>query len=291
MNNQIRKTDLISSSQVGYRLALGILGMAFPIILLIGGALDGQEIQTSISAYYHLNTSPGPYIPTMRDIFVGVLFVIGVALYFYQGYEKKAGEPYSDNSVANVAGIAAIVVALSPTDSGADVLAPIHSLAAGVFFLAITYFCWKVFTRGSQNNDIYKRCAIIMAGALVAIVVVAKLFPHLVEDWKAVFWLESLAVATFGYAWWVKAATPVASVLKHGPKKAAAMSLSALATEPAEEPAAEPEEESASEEEAAAIPLPNLSEEPLEELPAEAAEEEAGEEEKAGKPPDDRSPK
>lgn len=52
--------------------------------------------------------------------------------------------------MANVAGIAAIVVALLLTDSSIDVLAPIHSLA---------------------------------------------------EDWKALFWLESLAVATFGYAW------------------------------------------------------------------------------------------
>lgn len=231
MNNQTKKTDLIPSSQVAYRMALGVLGMSFPFILWLGGALDGEGIQTSLSAYYYLAGSPAAYIPTARDIFVGVLFVIGVALYFYQGYEKKEDEPVSDNTVANIAGIAAFVVALSPTGSSDNVGAPIHSTAAAVFFLAITYFCWFVFTRGpkseakKKSNKIYKTCAVIMLSCIVLMAVIKVRFPDLIEDWNSVFWLESVALVAFGYAWWVKAATPVATILKHGPKKAIAVAL------------------------------------------------------------------
>lgn len=215
MNTQGNADEMVPLSQVTFRVAIGLLGMSFPIILLAGGLLYGDGIQTSISAYYHLGTSEAPYLPTMRDIFVGVLFVIGIALYFYKGYEKKAEEPLSDDLVATVAGLCAIGVALSPTESGAEPHALIHTAFATIFFLALTYFSGFIFTRTGASGQmsegkkkrikIYRFCAAVMAVSLILAAVVTFWFPDLKTDWNAIFWLESIAVTAFGYSWWVKA--------------------------------------------------------------------------------------
>ena len=56
----------IKGSYLEFRRAIGILGMALPFILLIGGFIFGNNsLQYSLSHYYHTN---------MRDFFVGLLF-------------------------------------------------------------------------------------------------------------------------------------------------------------------------------------------------------------------------
>ena len=148
-----------------------------------------------------------------------------------------------------------------------------------------------------------------MLAALVLIAIISKYFPDLKTDYNAVFWLESIAVFTFGYAWWKKAATPVvelsmvraitAALSKGAPAEEAVASYNLPTTEeelaPEEEEAAPEEEELAAEEEEAeeelaAIPLPDLTEELAPESaeePAEEADEEAGDDDE---PPGDRSP-
>ena len=236
MNDQISGADLIALDQVTFRKALGMLGMSFPFILLIGGLLFDGRIGTSISAYYHFVAPPDAYHPAMRDVFVGVLFLIGLSLIFYQGYEKKIDEPFSDNLIANVAGISAIAVALIPTDDtegiSVDIIGDIHLAFATVFFVALTYICWSVFTRTDKrektsvekkrkkkSNQIYRICARIMATALVLIAVVSIWLPDLQDDYYAVFVLESIAVFFFGLAWWIKADTSLWTLLKMGLKK------------------------------------------------------------------------
>lgn len=227
MNDQTSQSDMIALSQVTFRAALGILGMWLPAILLAGGLIFHRSVETSISAYYHLGPPAGAYHPAMGDIFVGFLFLMGLALIFYQGYQKKDDERVSDNQIGNVAGISAIAVALIPTDDTkgftVDIVGDVHFAFAALFFVCLIIFCWSVFTRSDQaeadwkegkrrRNRIYKRCAIIMGVAIVLIAVVSFLFPALKEEYKAVFWLESVAVMTFGYAWWVKANTTYSEV-------------------------------------------------------------------------------
>ncbi len=232
MNDQISGAGLIALDQVTFRKALGILGMSLPFILLIGGLLFYDQIGTSISAYYHFGASPDAYHPAMRDVFVGVLFLIGLSLIFYQGY-KKLNEPFSDDLITNVAGISAIAVALIPTNDAIGVLddkiGDIHLAFATVFFVALTYICWSVFTRTDRpgkmsdgkkkRNQIYRICARIMATALVLIAVVSLWLPDLKDDYYAVFVLESIAVFFFGLAWWIKADTSLWTLLRKGLKK------------------------------------------------------------------------
>ena len=75
--------DELVLSYLRVRQALGILGMVFPVLLIAGGLIAQHGVAPSVSDYYHT---------TMRDIFVGCLFAIGVFLISYKGYRRKAGE-------------------------------------------------------------------------------------------------------------------------------------------------------------------------------------------------------
>ena len=85
-----KPTDPQLISYLMLRKTIGILGLAFPIALIIGSvAFFGcQEVQGSISAYYHTD---------MRNLFVGVLCAIGLFLFTYTGYDS------TDATAGNIA--------------------------------------------------------------------------------------------------------------------------------------------------------------------------------------------
>src|SRR5688572_6066749 len=65
------------------RLGLGVLAVAFPLVLVIGGKLWADlDLQDSMSRYYHATRSGR----SMRDWFVGILFAMGAVLYLYKGF-------------------------------------------------------------------------------------------------------------------------------------------------------------------------------------------------------------
>ena len=74
------------------RVGIGVIGLALPVLLWLGGKfLDGMPLRGSMSAYY--------YSPTMRNVFVGILFAIGVGLYLYKGFSTK--ENWALNAAAS----------------------------------------------------------------------------------------------------------------------------------------------------------------------------------------------
>lgn len=123
------------------RNGIGALGLAFPLVLLIGAGLD--HIQGSLSAYYHFSpANPDHYgAGAMRDAFVGMLCAIGAFLLFYRGYTLW------EDLALNVAGIAAVLIALLPMDWPADysqsttTTAKLHCICAALFFVMIAYVC------------------------------------------------------------------------------------------------------------------------------------------------------
>lgn len=131
----------VSTSYVIMRNGIGVLGFALPIVLIVGGGLD--HIQSSLSAYYHFSEAqPAQYgSGTMRDVFVGILCSIGAFLFFYRGHSLQ------EDVALNVAGIAAVLVALFPMDWPANSVAEsstsaeLHSVCATAFFLMIAYVC------------------------------------------------------------------------------------------------------------------------------------------------------
>jgi hypothetical protein len=147
--------DSISRSYFLMRTLVGVLGLALPILLLLGDlALNADEfkLRGSLSAYYHSGA---------RDVFVSILTATGILLVTY-----KITELNRDNLLSFIAGIAAIGVAFLPTGipSGVNAsLTPLqeklgegltkglHYGCAGLFILALGLLCYD-FARRERNR-------------------------------------------------------------------------------------------------------------------------------------------
>ena len=205
-------------SYLTLRKAVGILGLSFPIVLVAGSFIAGncQEIQSSISAYYHTG---------MRDLFVGILCSIALFLYTYKGYNQM------DTIAGNLAGIFALGVAFFPTSIAGPlsacipepidnhVIDTIHYASAAGLFLVLSYFSLFLFTKSDgkpskmklKRNKIYRVCGYIMLGSIVLIAAYS-ICGHYerckaLEQYAPVFWMETIAVWAFGLSWLTKGKT------------------------------------------------------------------------------------
>lgn len=183
---------------------VGFLGIFLPVILLVGNVLFIGTIspEESISHYY--------YTP-MRDVFVGVLFCVGLFMCFYTGYSKK------ENIITNVAGVSAFLVALLPTKNddavvsslGSGIIDPngigsLHYIAAGLLFGCMTYMCFRVFTENGRRSSsvpkwLFYLYGNVMALSCLAIALQDKIF--MAEISNLTFYGETVALVAFGSAW------------------------------------------------------------------------------------------
>lgn len=194
-------------SYLGLRKAIGIIGISLPFVLALGKMLlEGPGIQSSISAYYYTD---------MRDVFVGSLCAIAVFMMSYKGYDRR------DGLAGNLACVFAIGVALFPATPGgngalqAPLIGAIHIICAFSFFLTLAYFSLVLFRktdpnrqpsrRKLQRNRVYTACGYIILASIAMIAILA-LLPHEapIKKLEPYFWLESLAVVSFGISWLTK---------------------------------------------------------------------------------------
>ncbi|MFT5351189.1 MAG: hypothetical protein ACI9MF_002010 [Gammaproteobacteria bacterium] len=187
---------------------VGLLGMAMPWVLwFCGGLFFNIDLQPSMSAYAHT---------AMLPMFSGSLWVIGVFLIAYEGFHR------SDDIIASIAGFAALGVSFFPTnfvDKHPCTFswdAPlIHVISAGFYFGSLAYMSYFQFTktnckagnigpRKKRRNRVYRVSAIVMVGAVVALIV-ENIFVVKPESLpNAMFWAEAIAISAFGVAWYVK---------------------------------------------------------------------------------------
>lgn len=222
MANHSQNPHLISYLYL--RKAVGFLGLALPIILVLGSVLVGNcdEIQSSISDYYHT---------LMRDVFVGIICAIALFLFSYKGYEDDK----RDNIAGTLASFCALGVAIFPTSPENPVplcdtpacnipavitnpfISNLHFVFATSFFLVLTYFSLFLFTKTKSmstqtkqkktRNSIYKTCGYIM---LACIALIALYFFYLekrylnLAKFDPVFWLETIALWAFAVSWLIK---------------------------------------------------------------------------------------
>lgn len=212
MTHQQTNSNSLVVSYLFMRKAIGCLGIALPFVLALGAmAVDGTELQSSMSAYY---------FTVMGDVFVGVLCAIGVFLLAYKGHGPV------DDLAGTLACVFAVGVALFPTVHGdspseqEQLIGYIHIGCAAAFLLTLACFSLFLFTKSApgatptakkrQRNAVYVICGCIILLALGVLGLLAFLEHPAVGQIKSlngVFWLESAAVVAFGVSWFVKGET------------------------------------------------------------------------------------
>jgi hypothetical protein len=214
------------------RAIIGILGIALPILLIIGENFlsGGVHVRGSISAYYHTS---------MRDIFVAGLCVIGFFLATYRSGQART----SDFWISLVAGLAVIGVVFFPTmrphllpdaprcgvspmpegcsflqqQLGERLVAWIHFTFAVIFILSLAAMCLFVFAKGERDRSnrpemetnskmvtIVKACGWLILAA-VAWVIIGGLLKFTIWELTPLYLGELISVWAFAAAWLIKA--------------------------------------------------------------------------------------
>ncbi len=212
MKNLVKTARSLVFSYLTLRKGIGFLGISLPFILSLGALIVFHNgIQESISSYYYTG---------MRDVFVGILCAIGVFLFSYKGYESK------DDIAGDLACAFAIGVALFPTAPAGNVAALagiigiVHLVFAAAFFLTLAYFSLFLFTKTDskktptkkkiQRNMVYKTCGYTMVICILLMLVDTVLPEELrvsLKTYEPIYWLESLAIVSFGISWLIKGET------------------------------------------------------------------------------------
>lgn len=193
------------------RVAVGALGIALPLVLVLGEPLlfNGQPFpRGSLSAYYYSG---------VRELFVGALCAIGVFLVTY-----KVAERSRENRLSTYAGLAVVLVALFPTGRpgpgvavtplqlllGETTVERIHFGAAAVFIASLAvisyYFAKPVPKKGSLPPSFWSRYHRVCASLIVAALILAAVTG--ITGWldKGLLIAEAVAVWAFGTSWLMK---------------------------------------------------------------------------------------
>src|SRR6266540_1880908 len=187
---------------------VGVIALLLPFVLVLGNRLlSGDELESSISAYYHTR---------MGDVFVGALCALAI---FFLSYNYKPLPGFNlDNKLSTLAAITALGVAFFPTTSDASVASQseqvvgrVHLACAALLFGLLAVFALFLFpkTGGApmtpakqRRNVVYRTCGGIIIGAIVLVGVSNLVDPP--DSWHAFFWLETICVVAFGVSWLVK---------------------------------------------------------------------------------------
>lgn len=207
------------------RRLIGILGISLPVVLVLASLtfFDLNAPLESISHYYYTRAGA---------IFTTILSLIAIFLIVYSG--KKSIDFY----ISAVAGICALFVVLFPTGSLSDICCDtsktyavtyitensfretFHLVSAAVFISLLAYMSFFIFTKSDKpphlrgkakikRNRIYRICGgLIVVALLVMLAGFKGLIPEEIYFGKNLtFWMEALAVESFGIAWLIKGET------------------------------------------------------------------------------------
>lgn len=185
------------------RRGVGLMGTLLPFALVAGDLLltEDRALQGTMSAYYYTD---------MRNLFVGVIFAIGVTLICY----RHAVRQYW---VTTIAGVMALLVALFPTPppgEPADWINIVHAVSASVFALSLAWVALVLFPRpyaGQPDSSrsrstivLYRFCGTVIVASVALGAIVVLLLPKGFAPATTILWLESAATVAFGVSWLVK---------------------------------------------------------------------------------------
>jgi hypothetical protein len=204
------------------RKAIGWIGILLPFVLLFGNYFvysfghfgePADALKASISHYYYTPVS---------EVFTGALWVVAIFLFTYKESTTKGMNRFlSDNLLSNIAAAAAIGVSLFPTSSSnlisdnvrsfvsSGTIGNLHFFFAAMFFLALSIL--SVFNFKHASSPIQKRLHAFCGYGMILCLILIFIYKEYVfgkneafDNFKPVFWLETIALILFGVSWLVK---------------------------------------------------------------------------------------
>lgn len=220
MNQPQKKTVDTNLSYLMLRSLLGIIALLLPILLYV---FNGNQLKSSISHFYYSSSSV---------LFIGSLFAFGLFLISYRGREKESR--ISDNTITNIAGVLAIIVAIIPTAfchspecslqiasklgeccdgeslttqwiHNNQTMNTIHLVSAGLFMINMGIMSFFRFTKNPKSQTylwFYRTCGLLI-WASILIMMIGIFFNLNVFD-HFIFTFETIALMVFGISWLVK---------------------------------------------------------------------------------------
>lgn len=197
-------------SYVFTRFAIGLLGVLLPLVLVLlePALFDGLPApRGSLSAYYYSG---------LREVFVGGLWAIGVFLIVY-----KVLDFTWESLLSSVAGAAAVLVAIFPTERPGDGVTPnpfqvkfgegvvsgIHYGAAAVFIgLLVPIVLFFARDEGRRGKTGWRGFHTVTAALIVLGAVLAAFAGITGGPDKGVLFGEWIAIWAFGASWLTKGA-------------------------------------------------------------------------------------
>lgn len=176
---------------------IGVTALAVPIVLPLVGGYEGHY---SISYFYH--------VPATRDLFVGLLWALGLFLVLFQGLSR------AENLLLTLAGVFLICVAMVPTSAQqcTDTAFDWHEGFAIAFF-ACLFVVALGYSRGRLGYILWPPLrqrferAYALAGLLMIGLPLTAWGVHLwqgPECGPVIYWIEVGAIAAFAFYWFVK---------------------------------------------------------------------------------------
>lgn len=198
----------IEGSYFRLRLLIAVIGIGFPFVMFTMGLWKGCAVQTSMSAYYHT---------PMRDVFVGLMFMLAATLYLYKGYSQR------ENIALNISALGASMVALFPVGlpkapvpnlclrAAEQDFAPfLHAVGGFAFFLGgafVCIFCGRetLALLPDQAAARFRRHYLMLGAMMVAAPVAAMILTVAgnIRDYYVLI-VEGLGEWTFAIYWLVK---------------------------------------------------------------------------------------
>lgn len=186
----------------GLRGAIGLIGIALPVVLLATSIIDGH-VQESISAYYYTH---------LRDYFTGTMWVIGIFLFSY-----RFGTWRSEGLLTKTAGLAALGVAFfhtapsGPASISVLRLSDVHLACAGVLFVILGVISFVFFPSDETDPErldqiawVYRGLGLAIWLSIVLMIALNWLAPAFFARHSLLFWLETVAVLSFSASFLIK---------------------------------------------------------------------------------------
>ncbi|RXK58325.1 hypothetical protein ESA94_16925 [Lacibacter luteus] len=211
----------LGKNQDVLRNTVGILGLLLPVLIYFGLMIDCGHSKPleSISHYYFTRVG---------SVFIIVVSLLAFFLIIYKGNREI------DFWVSTIAGISALVVLLFPTGDiraaectqghkfivnglkAPEARETLHLVAAAIFLTSLAVMSLFLFPHPKDvtkmqkkklRNTIYRICGVLML-LFLAVLLFCFLTKKTNTEWyfnaKITYWMEALAVWSFGISWMVK---------------------------------------------------------------------------------------